>query len=127
MTIDQTAIVTDNRDATADDARSLGRLYHLLDAAVKAHKKAVRAVAEGWVGQDLESLRADRDVAQARLDDIMDSCWESLNGLPNGTVAPGGATPQTVGMQFFNRNLNRSLKARITATDARQANRRSFG
>lgn len=127
MTTVDTAIVTDNRDATIEDAKSLGRLYRQLDGAVKAHKKATREVSEAWVGGDRAALRAARDEAQYKLDQIMDDAWDALNLLPAGTTAPGGATPQTVGMQFFNRNLNRSLKRRITATDARQANRRSFG
>ena len=127
MTIaNATVIVTDNRDATADDAKSLGRIYRRLDAAIKAHKKATREVADAWVGGDRESLRFARDEAQHRLDDLMDESWDLLNDLPAGTVAPGGATPQTVGMQMFNRNLNRSLKQRLSSTEARAANKRSF-
>ena len=126
MTIEATAIVTDNRDATADDAKILGRLYRQLDSAIKAHKKATREVSDAWVGGDRDSLRFARDEAQHRLDDVMDAAWDALNDLPAGTVAPGGATPQTVGMQMFNRNLNRSLKQRLSSTEARAANKRSF-
>lgn len=122
------AIVRDNRDATAEDAQSLGRIYHRVSTAIKAHKKAVTAVKDGWVQPEkMADLRYARDEAQMSLDLIMDEAWETLRMLPVGTNAAGGATPQTVGLQLFNRNLNRSLKARITATDARDANRRSFG
>ena len=123
-TIESTVI--DNRDATRDDARALGRIYRQVEAATKAFKKADRAVADAWVGGDRDALRAERDQRRFNLDEIMDTAWEALNALPSGTVAPGGASPQTVGMHLFNRNLNRSLKARMTATEARQANKRSF-
>lgn len=119
--------VRDNRDATVQDAQTLGRLYAKVSKAIKAHKKAVNAVKEGWLRPDkMEELRYARDEAQFALDSIMDEAWTALVSLPAGTVAPGGATPQTVGLQLFNRNLNRSLKARITAAEARDANRRSF-
>ncbi len=122
----KTAIVTDNRDATADDAKTLGRIYRLVLSAVKAHKTAVRKVADAWVGGNVTDLRSGRDEAQFKLDNAMDDAWVALNNLPLGTVAPGGATPQTVGMQVFNRNLNRSLKARLSGAEARAANKRSF-
>lgn len=122
------ATVRDNRDATVVDAQTLGRVYAKVSKVLKAHKKAVTAVKEGWVRPDLMAdLRYARDEAQMALDTVMDEAWECLVSLPAGTNAPGGATPQTVGLQLFNRNLNRSLKARITATEARDANRRSFG
>ena len=123
----EVAAVTDNRDATADDAKVLGRIYRRLDKSTKAHKKASREVADGWVGHDIAALREARDVAQMNLDTVMDESWTAINELPKGTCAPGGATRQTVSLQFYNSNLNRSLKLRITASDARQANKRSFG
>ena len=119
--------VVDNRDATADDAKALGRIYRNLDKTTKAYKKASRAVADGWVGGDIQDLRHARDESQMLLDQVMDESWEAINALPSGTSAPGGANRQTVSLQFYNRNLNRNLKLRITATDARQANKRSFG
>ena len=121
-------IVQDHRDATALDAQSLGRLYNVVLKAIKAHKKAVTAVKDAWLlPEKKQVLRDARDQAQYELDECMDEAWDALTALPPGTVAPGGATPQTVGLQLFNRNLNRSLKARLTAADARDANRRSFG
>jgi len=115
-------------DASKQDAQTLGRLYLRVSKAVKAHKKAVTNVKEGWVRPDkMDDLRHARDEAQYAMDLTMDEAWAQINSLPAGTVAPGGATPQTVGLQLFNRNLNRNLKARVTATEARDANRRSFG
>jgi len=84
-------------------------------------------VSDGWVKGGIADLRSARDEAVAAFDTALDEAWEVLRGLPSGTVAPGGATPQTVALQFFNRNLNRSLNARLTATEARNLNRRSFG
>ena len=134
MTTDQaqaqaegTITITDNRnDASKADAQVLGRIYRRVSKLIKAHRDSVRDLADGWVGSDLIGLRADRDEAQFALDEALDDSWVKLNALPIGTVAPGGATPQTVGLQLFNRNLNRNLKLRISAKDAREANKRSF-
>ena len=119
--------VTVNRDATKDDARALRRVYNMLFHAVKESKKADRAVTEGWTNPDaLEGLREVRDAAIAKLDTVMDESWAILTGLPKGTTY-GTSTTQTIGLQFFNRNLNRDLKSRITAADAKRINRVSFG
>jgi len=121
------AVTVDNRDATKEDAKILGRVYRSLVDASKVAKKAARDVAEGWLyPESLEGLREIRDITQVRLDAVMDTGWESLIGMPNGVVA-GQATPQTVGLQFFNRNLNRNLKARLTASQAKLINKASFG
>lgn len=122
-----TEAVTVTRDATAADAKTLAAIYRSLDKVTKAHKKAVREVQQGWLKPAaLADLRFIRDEAQLKLDSAMDDAWAALAVLPKGTVAPGGATAQTVGLQFFNRNLNRTLGARITASEARVANKRSF-
>jgi len=121
------AVVTDNRDATRKDAVALSRLYHVLMKSAKATKKAVTAVSEGWLpGRDIALLREERDAAVKKHDQLMDTAWAGLKKLPNGTVAPGGATPQTVGLEFFNRSLNRTLGERLSAKAAKDANRRSF-
>ncbi len=120
--------VTDNRDASADDAKCLARIFHLVSDAIKKHKKAVNAVKEGWLDMErMPALRLKRDDAQYDMDETMDSCWEGLCQLPSGTAAIGGATRQTVALQLFNRSVNRNLQARITGTEARDLNRRSFG
>ncbi len=119
--------VTDNRDATKEDAKILARVYRALVDATKVAKSATRAVTDGWVYPDsLEGLRSHRDAAQVILDGIMDKGWTALTSMPRGVVA-GQATPQTVGLQFFNRNLNRNLKLRLTASEAKQINKLSFG
>ena len=117
------------QNPTTEDAESLGRVYRRLMKLSKAHKKADRDTTAGWVDPDakLSDLRVERDLAQSILDDYMDQAWEIINGIPNGTVASGGATPQTVGLEFFNRSLNRNLGLRLSASAARQINRRSFG
>jgi len=120
------ATVTVTRDATADDAAVLGVVYARLAKREREMKAATRKVTDGWIKGDLADLRASRDAAVAAFDAALDEAWEVLRGLPAGTVAPGGATPQTVALQFFNRNLNRSLNARLTATEARNINKRSF-
>jgi hypothetical protein len=115
-------------DASKEDAKILARVYFRLIDSVKAVKAAERDIRGAWIGQaDLIEVRAARFSALEKHDRIMDESWTALNDLPKGTVAPGGATPQTVGLQFFNANLNRTLGKRLTTTDARAMNRRSFG
>ncbi len=126
-TSDNAAAVTATRDATRDDSRTLQRVHYTLTLRSKALKSATRAVSAGWVDGDVDGLRLKREDAQLAFDGAMDEGWAALAALPNGTVAPGGATPQTVGLEFFNRNLNRNLKGRITATEAKRINRISFG
>ena len=121
------AVTVDNRDATKEDARTLGRVYRSLVESTKVAKKALRDVTEGWIyPESLDGLREHRDITQSALDAVMDTAWSALIGMPNGVVA-GSATPQTVGLQFFNRNLNRNLKARLTATEAKSINKLAFG
>lgn len=129
MTTEQSpsVTVTDNRDATKKDARILGEVYRALLDSDKAAKKASRSVAEGWLDVvSLPSLRTRRDAIVATHDALMDKCWAALNGISNGTNFRG-ATPQTVGLQFFNRNLNRNLVGRITASQAKTQNKAAFG
>ena len=129
MTTEQTSSVpvTDNRDATKKDARILGEVYGALIVSDKAAKKADRAVAEGWLDvKSLPGLRTHRDTIRTKHDVLMDQCWAALNGISNGTNYRG-ATPQTVGLQFFNRNLNRNLVGRITASMAKAQNKAAFG
>jgi hypothetical protein len=126
---DQTNVVTDVRaDATKEDARNLGRIFSRLTRMVKLLKEKERACKDIWLDRiDAEQARKERDTVRHRLDSLMDESWQALKGLPAGTSAPGGATPQTVALEMFNSSLNRNLKARMTVTDAKQANRRSFG
>jgi hypothetical protein len=118
-----------NRDATAQDATILAGLYHRLVRSNKDLRDALKSLGTGWEkGNDaiIPALRAIRDDAQLSLDVAMDESWDVLTVLPAGTVASGGATPQTIGLEFFNRNLNRGLKNRISAKDAKVINSRSF-
>ena len=127
-TIETAVVETQTEDASKEHAKTLAVVYRRLFAAVKAVKAAERAIKGAWVGAiDLSEARQTRFASIEKLDRIMDESWTVLTGLPKGTVAPGGATPQTVGLQFFNANLNRSLAKRMSAADARDANRRSFG
>jgi hypothetical protein len=116
------------QDATAEHAQILGVIFARLAKSLKARKAAETAIKGAWIGKaDLSQLRVDRDAAIETNDRVMDESWGALNDLPNGTVAPGGATPQTVALQFYNSMLNRNLRKRLSATDARNLNRRSFG
>lgn len=115
-------------DPSVEDAKVLGRIYSRLTDAVKGVKLAERTIKGAWIGtEDLTESRAARFASLEKLDRIMDESWQALHDLPRGTNAPGGATPQTVGLQFFNANLNRNLNKRLTAKDARSLNSRSFG
>jgi len=73
---------------------------------------------------DLRSVRA---LALAHHDKVMDAAWIELNTMPSNTNAVGGADIHTVALQLFNSCLNRDLEERVTAKEAREANRRSFG
>ena len=127
-TIETAVVEAQTEDATPEHAKLLAVVYRRLAAAVKAVKAAERAIKGAWVGAiDVTEARQIRFASIEKLDRVMDESWAALRDLPRGTVAPGGATPQTVGLQFFNANLNRSLDKRMSTTDARLANRRSFG
>jgi hypothetical protein len=129
MTTTQTDVqVEANADATKENAQTLGLVYRKLQAADKALRSATAAIKAAWIGKgDIHELRELRFAAIERMDRTMDDSWTVLSDLPAGTTAPGGATPQTVALQYFNNALNRNLRKRITASDARILNRRSFG
>ncbi len=118
-------LVIDNRDATRVDAVDLLNTYRALCDAKRALTKATKAVDEGWIDGDVEGLRLDRNETQCNLDDALNAAWAHISTLPKGTVAPGGMTPQTVGLEFFNRNLNRDGGRRLTASQARKINQLS--
>ncbi|MHA2351242.1 MAG: hypothetical protein ACXADL_16620 [Candidatus Thorarchaeota archaeon] len=129
MTTTQTDVqVEANADATKENAQTLGLVYRKLQSADKALRSATAAIKAAWIGKgDIHELRELRFAAIERMDRVMDDSWTVLSDLPAGTTAPGGATPQTVALQYFNNALNRNLRKRITASDARILNRRSFG
>jgi hypothetical protein len=129
MTTTQTDVqVEANADATKENAQTLGLVYRKLQSADKALRSATAAIKAAWIGKgDIHELRELRFAAIERMDRTMDDSWTVLSDLPAGTTAPGGATPQTVALQYFNNALNRNLRKRITASDARILNRRSFG
>ncbi len=129
MTTEQTPSVPviDNRDATKKDAVILGQVYRAMFESTKSTTKAIKAVAAGWLDIDqLVGLRTHRDATQATHDSLSDKCWALLNGISNGTNYRG-ATPQTVALQFFNRNMNRNLVGRLSASDAKGINKVAFG
>lgn len=112
-------------NATAENAAWLLRSYRLLTLRHKACVKAAKAVDEGWLDGGIEDLREERDVARSQYDKALDAVWNVLGSMPRGTVAPGGMTPQTIGLEFFNRNLNRDGGRRLSANQARKINQAS--
>jgi len=114
---------------TVDDAKMLAIVYKRLSLAAKKLQAANREVKKSWAVSlvAVDDARAERDSAQENLDRIFSDAWQALVNLPSGTTASGGATAQTVALEFFSSNLNRTLKARITPMDARRINSRSFG
>lgn len=113
---------------TANDALNLGIVYGSLSKALKAYKSAERDVSSSWAKGEaaIKSARIQRNAALQAMDAVYSESWIILSQFPRGTTAQGGATPQTVALQFFNANLNRELKARLTGADARRINARSF-
>ncbi len=126
-----TKTVTDNRDAKKSDAQTLADAYGLLVRAEKNLKGITREVKAAWIANDSASAlvvaRTRRTRMQEHMDEALDSAWASIIALPSGTTAPGGATPQTVALHFFNSGLNRNLKARLSSTEAKRLNKLSFG
>lgn len=124
-------VVTDNRQAKKTDAESLGMIYQSLVRAEKAVKGSIREVKAAWLANNpqtaLVAARTRRTRMQDAFDTALDLGWETLKGLPSGTTAPGGATPQTVALHFFNSGLNRNLKSRLSSTEAKRLNKLSFG
>lgn len=122
MTTATESIVTDNRDATHDDAVNLLNSYRALAKARSEVKKATNAIDDGWIDGDVLGLRVKRSTAIFAYDAALDLAWDALKAIPKGTVAPGGMTVQTVGLEFFNKALNRDGKRRLTASAARKIN-----
>ena len=126
-----TKTVTDNRDAAKTDAQTLGTAYGSLVRADKALRSANQDIKKAWLAGDVEVAmtvaRTRRSRMVAAFDSALDAAWAVLIGLPSGTTAPGGATPQTVALHFFNSGLNRNLKARLSSTEAKRLNKLSFG
>lgn len=121
-------VVTENRDATKDDAAILREAYHNLTAARKRLSKATKAIDDVWLlpaSQVEDGFVAARKAvvdAQASYFETLADEWGVIRSLPKGTVAPGGMTPQTIGLEFFNKNLNRDGKARLTRAAAAKIN-----
>jgi hypothetical protein len=115
-------------DATVDDAQTLAEIWGRLSAAVANLRDTEKAIQNTWGSGliDRPQLRDDRDKARALLDTLLDGAWEQLVLMPSGTTASGGATPQTVAMEFYSGALNRNLVKRITASQAKALNKRSF-
>jgi ArsR family metal-binding transcriptional regulator len=130
MTTQPVSVVDVHRDATEEDAQILGAIWKRLTDHTKQAKKSARAVSEAWIAADPASAQSEliekRNTDQARLDTTMLESWDVLQALPKGTCV-GKATRQTVALEFFNRDLNRDLRQRMTAAQARKANALSFG
>lgn len=120
------------RQATPTDAQTLAAIYNRLDAASKAHTKAIgdfRKALATWNPEDGVIDMPDDTEVQTTSDELTHTlikCRREINALPAGTTAKGGANRQSVVMQFYG-PVNRELGKRLTAADARKVNAASFG
>lgn len=121
--------VDPNRPATADDAATLGSTYRSLYQGQKAMRQSVKDLAEMLATNpeaSVDGLIGDVELATTEYANLLKSARLTIQGLPNGTTARGGATRQTVVLQFYG-NVNRDLKSRLTSAQASKVNKLSFG
>lgn len=117
------------RQATPTDAQLLADIYRALDAASKAHTKAIsdhRKALATWDGTTDAPSDAEVQSTCTELTYALMKGRKAIADLPAGTTAKGGANRQSVVMQFYG-PVNRELGKRLTATDARKVNAASFG
>lgn len=120
-----------NRQPTAKDGAVLGRVWRENSEAHKAARSAEREylnsmAASGTSPEVIDSLRAASERAYAYKAGLFQTNRVVIEGLPLGTTAKGGATRQTVVLEFYGL-VNRTLGARLSATDARRINKAAFG
>lgn len=120
----------DKPKATKDDAAKLANCYLRLKKSAKNMRDASKAMSDLWLSDDPSAAHADCVKAYTTVIAFEEherlEVWKVLKSLPPNTVAPGGATPQTVALEYFNRGLNRNLSARLTAAEAKRINKVSF-
>lgn len=124
-TISEVSRTRSNRKATKADAVKLAGFYSDLAKTDKALKSLIRTAKES-IGQ---GDTPDLDTITASFKDHLESLVKArsgIAGLPGNTRAEGGATRQSVVMQFLGA-VNRDLGPRLTPSTARTLNRASFG
>lgn len=118
------------RPVTASDVLSLAGSYRRLAEANKAHTQAVSTLRKGLAvfnqDTDTDALQVEVEVTAKALANALAAERRTIAGLPNGTTAKGGATRQTVVLEFYGA-VNRNLAARLSGSDARKINAASFG
>lgn len=120
-----------SRQPTAKDGAVLGRVWRENSEAHKAAKSAEREylaamAVSGGSPEVIDSLRVAAERAYASKAGLFQRNRVVIEGLPLGTTARGGATRQTVVLEFYGL-VNRTLGARLSAADARRVNKAAFG
>lgn len=116
--------------ATANDAVILAVIYRRLAKANKDNRDAIneyrKALATGTEGLDIDGMEQTVLDTGASLTLVLKCERAAIAGLPKNVTAKGGATRQTVVMEFYGQ-VNRELGKRLGASDARKINAASFG
>lgn len=120
-----------NRPTTAADVAALIKAWQRLASAVKDHRTALsdlnRSMAVYTEGSDYSGFQLAVEETAKRLTSELLACRIIIDGLPNGVTGPGGkATRQTVVLEFYG-PVNRNLKLRLSASDAKAINKAAFG
>lgn len=124
----ETALPLDpTRPASVEDAATLGNVWRKLYAQTKITKQAHSEFAKALATNAYANVdTADLERQSRKLGELLIESRMIIDELPNGTTAKGGATRQTVILQFFG-PVNRDLKTRISASEAAKVNKLSFG
>lgn len=127
---DAPVVLDPNREATAADAAALGRIYKRLAKAEKDHRTAVADLRKALAVWSADADVTDEELAVEKTSAILTgeliSCRRLIADLPKGVTAKGGASRQTVVLQFYGA-VNRELGKRLSVGDARKINSASFG
>ncbi len=117
------------RNATAEDVAILGGVWRQLNNLRADLREAQGNLAKGLAvfseADDHQGLIAEVERVSAIWAASMLNARVALSHLPVGTTAKGGATVQSVVMEFF-APVNRELKARMTASQAKALNKAAF-
>lgn len=127
--IEQTTL-DPNRPATKEDALTLGSIWASLTAATRNAKTALRNLqliqaASGYSLKAVDEYVREFDATQSNLKTVLIDSRNMIESLPAGVTAPGGATRQSVVMEFYG-SVTKSLGAHMTVADARRINKASF-
>lgn len=114
-----TEVVDADGNPTRVAAEVLGRVYAVMAEAVKVERTARRTLMQGNA-----TPAAYANAARAYADVVVE-VRDVLRAIPRKTTARGGATPQTVWVEFFE-GVDADLERNMTKADAKAKNKKAF-